>query len=119
MNSKAQYETQLKKWNIRKNLTNEEWNYTLLQVRKRKFDGKESDVYLNGRVVPEKRIKKEMSRHFTLTQEQFLDTVSIPSTPEAITVSTPAATVSTAAGNIIFRNLPYFQFQALLESAGQ
>lgn len=103
---------------MRKNLTNEEWNYTLLRVRKRKFDGKESDVYLNGRVVPDKRIKKEMSRHFTLTQEQLLDTVSIPSTPEAITVSTPHATVLAAAGSTILHNLPYFQFQAFLESAG-
>lgn len=118
MNSKAQYETQLKKWDIRKNLTNEEWNYTLLKVRKRKFHGIESDVYLNGRTVPEKRIKKEMSRHFTLTQEQFFDTVSIPSTPEAITVSTPNATVLAAETNTVLHNLPYFQFQALLESAG-
>ena len=88
-----------------------------MRVRKRKFDGKESDVYLNSRVVPEKRIKKEMSRHFTLTQEQLFHTVSIPSTPEAITVSTPNATVPTVAGNIILANLPYFQFQALLDSA--
>ena len=118
MSSKAQYETQLRKWNIRKNLTNEEWNYTLLQVRKRKFDGKESDVYLNGRMVAEKRVKKEMSRHFTLTQEQSFGTVSIPSTPEAITVSTPNATVPAAAGNMILYNLPYFQLQAYLEPVG-
>ena len=61
-------------------------------MRKRKFDGKESDVYFNGSKVPEKKIKKQMSRHFTLTQEQMFDTTPIPSTPEAISVATPKAT---------------------------
>ena len=88
-------------------------------MRKRKFDGKESDVYLNDRIVPEKRVKKEMSRHFTLTQTQLFDAMSIPSTPEAITVSTPNATASAAGSDIILYNLPYFQFQALLQPAGQ
>lgn len=61
-------------------------------MRKRKFDGKESDVYFNGSKVPEKKIKKQMSRHFTLTQEQLFEQTPIPSTPEAITVATPKAT---------------------------
>ena len=73
-------------------MTNKEWDYILLRMRKRKFDGKESDVYFNGSKVPEKKIKKQMSRHFTLTQEQLFDTTPIPSTPEAITVATPKAT---------------------------
>ena len=93
LNSKAQYETQLKKWDFRKNMTNKEWDYTLLRMRKRKFDGKESDVYFNGSKVPEKKLKKQMSRHFPLTQDQLFDTTPIPSTPEAITVETPKATV--------------------------
>lgn len=61
-------------------------------MRKRKLDGKESDVYFNGSKVPEKKLKKQMSRHFTLTQGQLFDTTPLPSTPEAITVSTPKAT---------------------------
>lgn len=91
--SEAQYETQLKKWDFRKNMTKKEWDYTLLRMQKRKFDGKESDVYFNGSKVPEKKVKKQMSRHFSLIQEQFFDRIPIPSTPEAITVATPQATV--------------------------
>ncbi|MCJ1349153.1 hypothetical protein MMC31_007389 [Peltigera leucophlebia] len=97
--SEAQYETQLKKWDFRKNMTKKEWDYTLLRMRKRKFDGKESDVYFNGSKVPEKKVKKQMSRHFSLIQEQFFDTAPIPSTPEAITVATPQATVDLAASS--------------------
>lgn len=40
-------------------------------MRKRKFEGKESEVYFNGSMVPEKKVRKEMARQFTLTQEQF------------------------------------------------
>lgn len=80
-------------------MTKKEWDYTLLRMRKRKFDGKESDVYFNGSKVPEKKVKKQMSRHFSLIQEQFFDTAPIPSTPEAITVATPQATVDFAASS--------------------
>lgn len=34
-----------------------------------------------------------MSRHYSLIQEQLFDTTPIPSTPEAIAVATPQATV--------------------------
>lgn len=38
-----------------------------------------------------------MSRHCSLIQEQLFDTTPIPSTPEAITVATPQATVDCTA----------------------
>ena len=69
------------------------------RVRKREFDGKESDVYFNGRKVPEKKVKKQMSRHYSLIQEQLFDTIPIPSTPEAITVATPQVTIDSAASS--------------------
>lgn len=78
-------------------MTKKEWDYTLRRVRKRKFDGKESDVYFNGSKVPEKKVKKQMSRNYSLSQEQLLDTTPIPTTPEAIIVRTPQATVECAA----------------------
>lgn len=78
-------------------MTKKEWDYTLLRTQKRKFDGKESDVFFNGSKVLEKKVKKQMSRHFSLIQEQFFDTIPIPSTPEAITDATPQATVDSAA----------------------
>ena len=78
-------------------MTKKEWDYALRRMRKRKLDGKESDVYFNGSKVPEKKIKKQMSRHYSLSQEQLLDTTPIPNTPEAIIVATPQATVECAA----------------------
>lgn len=55
--SKAQYQTQLKNWDFWKNMT-------LRSMRKRKFDGKESDVYFNGSKASEQKVKKQMSRHY-------------------------------------------------------
>ena len=74
-------------------MTKKEWDYTLHGMRKRKLEGKESDIYFNGSRVSEKKVKKQMSRHYSLIQEQLLDTTPVPSIPEAIAVATPEATV--------------------------
>lgn len=77
MYRKAQYEGQFKRWNIRKNLTAEEWGYVHSQIEKRKFDEKESDVYLHGRLIPSKRVKKEISRRFPPTLKNSESTGNI------------------------------------------
>jgi hypothetical protein len=38
-NSKAQYEDQFRKWDIRKNLKASEWKYVAHRVQKRKIEG--------------------------------------------------------------------------------
>lgn len=87
-------------------MTKKEWDYALLRMRKRKLDGKESDVYFNGSKVSEKKVKKQKSRQFTLIQEQFFDTTPIPSTPEAITVATPQVTIDITASSPNLSQLP-------------
>jgi glyoxylate carboligase len=62
-NSKAQYEDQLKKWDMRKNLKASEWKYIAHRIQKRKREGLESDIYFNDTPIPPKKIKKEVSRH--------------------------------------------------------
>jgi len=75
--SKAQYERQFKKWNLRKYLNNSDWEYIHHRVEKRKKDGKESVVYSGDIEVPPKRIKKEISRRFppTFAQEWTIGAV--------------------------------------------
>jgi hypothetical protein len=61
--SKSQYERQFKKWHFRKNLKNAEWNAVNVHLSKRKRDGKESDLYVDGILVPRKKVQKETSRN--------------------------------------------------------
>ena len=60
---KAQYERQLTLWKFRKNLTSDEWGFAINRMEKRKREGKENDLFVDGCRIPPKRIKKEISRH--------------------------------------------------------
>ncbi|KAF8539188.1 ankyrin repeat-containing domain protein [Trichophaea hybrida] len=61
--SKFEYERQLKKWNIRKNLKQSDWEY-IHRVKKRKRDGKGWLVYVGNIEIQEKKLKREISRRF-------------------------------------------------------
>ena len=50
-------------WKFRKNLTSDEWGFALDRMEKRKREGKENALYVDGLKVPAKRIKKEISRY--------------------------------------------------------
>ena len=62
-NSKAQYVRKLKQWRLEKNSTKDKWEFAASQVQKRRLEGKETEVIINGRPVPAKRLKKEMARY--------------------------------------------------------
>jgi hypothetical protein len=61
-NSKAQYERQFKKWNFRKNLKQDEWKFIARKVAKRRLDAKETDLYINGVLIPQRKVEKEILR---------------------------------------------------------
>jgi len=120
-NSKAQYVRQLSKWQLKKNSNGEKWKFIAHRVRKRDLDGKDSETYINGELVPSKKIKKEISRHVLPRFEHSynfnagqLDTYNAPSpaTPEGIMVCTPAAASICVIGVL---NLPCFEFENLAE----
>lgn len=119
--SKAQYVRQLSKWQVKKNSKGEEWKFIAHRLRKRDREGKDSETYINGELVPRKKIKKEISRHVLPRFERDynfnagqLNTYNAPSpaTPEGIMVCTPAAASNYA---IDVSNLPCFEFENLLE----
>ena len=68
--SKAQYERQFKYWNFRKNRKQREWAAAGRVIKKRKQDGKESAVYIDGVLVKMDKIRKETSRHDRPTYDQ-------------------------------------------------
>ena len=53
----------MKTWDFRKNLTKDEWKTIVPKVKKRKGDGKETEVTLNGVPVAAKKLKKEMQHY--------------------------------------------------------
>ena len=101
-------------------------------MEKRKRDGKESNLYIDGVLVPQKKLRKEVSRHnFPTIQERygqgtiFLNvtvhgllkvlTAPSPKTPEGFYICTPPAILD---NSYLLSNLPWFQFQTVIDSGG-
>lgn len=61
--SKSQYVKYFKRWKFRKSLTKEEWTPVRHKVLARKREGKESDVYLEGVLMPAKKVKRGIGRY--------------------------------------------------------
>jgi hypothetical protein len=70
--SKAQYEKYFKQWGFRKKRTKKDWEIMSQKLETRKRKGRESDVYLEGELMPMKKLQKEISRQGYMTfAEQF------------------------------------------------
>lgn len=61
--SKAQYVRKLKRWKIEKNSTCDKWKFASIQTQKRKLEGKETEITINGKPISAKKLRKEMSRY--------------------------------------------------------
>ncbi|KAF5594152.1 Sex-determining fem-1 [Fusarium subglutinans] len=61
--SKWQLEVKLRNWNFSKNIDKETWQYVDRQIRKRKDEGKDSDVIHCGRRLKKLKVTKETNRH--------------------------------------------------------
>jgi len=83
--SKAQYIRKFKQWNFEKNSTKEKWKFIARCLKKRKLDGKESETYINGKLIPRKKVKKEVSRYYMPSTQQISDTGMISKKAEQVT----------------------------------
>lgn len=141
--SKAQYVRKLKQWRLEKNSTKEKWEFAASQVQKRRLEGKETEVIINGRPVPAKKLK-EMARYAScesslekalgkscilpirssnLAAPTYKGTRAngfglLKAAPVngscAVTVQTPPA--ADMFRSIRYTQIPWFQFQDLLDS---
>jgi post-segregation antitoxin (ccd killing protein) len=69
---KAQYEKKFKDWGFQKHRTKQDWKVMGQKLGARKRMAKESNVYLDGQLVPAKKVRKEISRQAYMTvSEQF------------------------------------------------
>ncbi|KAJ4172333.1 hypothetical protein NW754_002525 [Fusarium falciforme] len=48
---------------MEKNSTNQKWKVAAQQVQKRKLEGKETEILINGRLIPWKKLRKETARY--------------------------------------------------------
>ncbi|KAK8009297.1 hypothetical protein PG991_011848 [Apiospora marii] len=61
--SQWQYENQLKKWGIAKNLKQDEWISLLVQYKRLEDQGKEVRIIISGNVQTKEKIRKAMNRY--------------------------------------------------------
>ncbi|KAF7535761.1 hypothetical protein G7054_g5141 [Neopestalotiopsis clavispora] len=67
--TKSQYEARFKEWGFSKNVPVKTWKHIGLKIGKRKREGKQSAVSVNGIQIPLKKVKKETSRHYYSSRE--------------------------------------------------
>ncbi|KAK8228313.1 Clr5 domain-containing protein [Phyllosticta capitalensis] len=73
--TQAQYELQLKKWGFRKNLTAKEWATVSRKIDKRKLEGRDSEVIMDGQLVPKEKVRKKTSTYgYQTTLEKLEET---------------------------------------------
>lgn len=114
--TKSQYESHFKKWKFTKNSKSQTWIAIQPKLIKRKREGKESDIYVDGVLLPKKKVQKEMSRYAYEASKAHYAQAPSPQTPDGVLICTPGPSEIS-----IFQtdNLPYFQFERLLDSQFQ
>ncbi|CAI6099789.1 unnamed protein product [Clonostachys chloroleuca] len=86
--TKSQYTRQLTSWKIKKNATSIDWKKAAVIIDKRKRQGKESEMYIDGKLIPSKKMKKETARHWP----SYLEYIEMKDLPGDFVVQTPPAT---------------------------
>ncbi|OJJ71728.1 hypothetical protein ASPBRDRAFT_177385 [Aspergillus brasiliensis CBS 101740] len=108
--SKASYTRQLKKWGFRKHSESRDDEWISKRVAKRKRDGKESEVFIDGlQLHPNKIAKAKYGKGFVSTVAQYAPS---PKTPEGYLVTTPQTTGMCLSWN---RSLPWLRFEKFLD----
>ncbi|CEI38904.1 unnamed protein product [Fusarium venenatum] len=86
-------------WKLRKNATKEEWEQASALVLKRKAEGKATELTIHGKIIPDKKRKKETKRY----------------APKNLFV---ARTPSAANRDITYFTVPWFNLQSQLTGLG-
>ncbi|KAL2788715.1 ankyrin repeat-containing domain protein [Aspergillus keveii] len=88
--SVPQYTRQFKKRGFKKNSNDGIWKFVANRREKRKRDGKDpGQVWRSGKLIPEPKIRKEISRHVPLLSQYWDSGEAEPQTPEGLVVCTP------------------------------
>jgi hypothetical protein len=105
--SKNQYYPKLESWGIKKYNSGNDWKLIERETRKRKADGKESDVTMRGRKFTKAETEKEIARHVQTSEVWYNSGDDV--LPDHITVSTPPVGSIAVPRGYLIRNLPCYQ----------
>ncbi|RSM14962.1 hypothetical protein CEP52_001098 [Fusarium oligoseptatum] len=112
--TKAQYVRKLESWGFKKNSSKEKWEHAAAMVRKRKSEGKETELQMNGKVISTKKLRKEFGRYAYMQSFSWVPPVGLGNDLEGVVARTPPSILSS--GFIMPNYLPWFQFQDYLAS---
>lgn len=110
--SKSQYIRKFEQWDFKKNSTDAKWKFIAQKTEKRTLEGKESDIYLDGKLVPRKKVKKEISRHTPPSWQAVPIAGRSPTPPSGIDIRTPPRDRNPS---VQYVHIPWFEFERLVE----
>ncbi|KAF5625834.1 ankyrin protein [Fusarium tjaetaba] len=91
-------------WKLQKNYTKEQWQYARLLVEKRQAEGKLTKLSIDGKVISEKRQKKEARRyHVSPAEEELAATIT-----SGVVACTPPSLNSRV---VLLDGLPWLKFR--------
>ncbi|KAL2671372.1 hypothetical protein Neosp_013957 [[Neocosmospora] mangrovei] len=112
--TKAQYVRKLESWGFKKNSSKEKWEHAAAVFRKRKLEGKETELQMNGKVISTKKLRKELGRYAYLQPPSWAPPIEPGGDLEGVVARTPPSSLSS--GFMMPTYLPWFQFQDYLAS---
>ncbi|KAK2882643.1 hypothetical protein FQN49_000155 [Arthroderma sp. PD_2] len=114
--SAQQYNRQFVKWGLSKYSSQKDYEYMAHAEKKRKFENKDTEFNVRGKILKSEDLKKKLRRHLP----KGFETVPLieigPLTPEGIQALTPPAR-NDGGVSIELADLPFFQFQQYLRQA--
>ncbi|KAL8351061.1 hypothetical protein RB601_000803 [Gaeumannomyces tritici] len=92
------YERIFKQWGFSKNKPGRNWEWVYRKLRRRRLDGRDSALYVDGKRKSQATIKKEIARYVTFLRKAQIKAGRSPSpgTPEGYHIQTPESTPSMA-----------------------
>ncbi|PQE31229.1 isoform 3 of ankyrin-3 protein [Rutstroemia sp. NJR-2017a WRK4] len=113
--SKSSYERQLKTWGFQKKISQAHQEFLKLRLETRQQQNIESDIYVNGMLIPKDEIRKRIKR-VTVGYGERMALVARCRTPEGLIILTP--TSDSYMKSIRTSDLPWIDFQKQLHSPG-
>ncbi|KAL2850235.1 ankyrin repeat-containing domain protein [Aspergillus pseudoustus] len=95
--SLPQYTRQFQKWGFKKNSSDKTWKFVANRLEKRKREGKDpGHVWRDGKLIPDAKVRKEISRHVPLLSQYWDSGEADPQTPAGLVVGTPRSEIDGA-----------------------
>lgn len=89
----SQYERKFKQWKFRKHCKKKDWVTISQVISKRKREGKESEVLMDGALLPLKKVRKEINRNEPTYPLEYSGALT-PNVPLGFMIRTPLASPS-------------------------